>query len=269
MYGKLFSSTFTGSLFGAGAEVFAVWAYVVANTVDSLVELNPALLSATLGVEPDKVRAAIERLCQPDKDSRNRDHEGRRLVHQSGFQYFVVSHDIYRGIRNEDDRRAYNRDAQRRSRERKKVPPVIDTSLTVNDSQQVSALSAHTEAEAEVQAEEKTPVPQVVPPAPRPDIAVPVSEKDIKRKEAWDAIVAVCEIPERRKTEYLRPCYIRTTNRTKDATVVEVNCPDTVKMRWIRDQYRVALSEAAAKAFPGSNFRFQFVCKPLSVRAAS
>lgn len=121
MYGKFFSSTFTGSMFGAGADVFAVWGYVIANTVDSTVELNPTMLAAIIGSAPDAIKSAIEYLCRPDPQSRNQEHDGCRLLHESGFQYHVVSHALYRAMRDEEDRRAYNRIKQRESRARRKT----------------------------------------------------------------------------------------------------------------------------------------------------
>lgn len=120
MYGKIFASTFGGSMFGAGPDVFAVWSYIIANTVKSKVELNPRVLGAAIGTTPERVSTAIEFLCQPDPNSRNADFEGRRLVHEGQFLYFVVSHEHYRAIRNEDDRRAYNAQKMREHRARVK-----------------------------------------------------------------------------------------------------------------------------------------------------
>ena len=146
MYGKFFSSTFTGSMFGAGADVFAVWGYVIANTVESTVELNPKLLSAILGTPIERVESAIEFLCSPDTASRNHEEDGRRLLKQGPFQYFVVSHKNYRAIKNEDDRREYNRVKMRESRERKRQLS-NQVSLTVNHSDSQLPVCAHTEAE--------------------------------------------------------------------------------------------------------------------------
>lgn len=147
MYGKFFASAFTGSMFGAGADVFAVWAYVIANTVDSQVELNPTLLAATIGATPERMEAAIAALCAPDPRSRSKECEGRRLVREGEYAYRVPTYEAYRSIRSEDDRREYNRikKAEQRARDRAKstavAPPVID----------LSAMSAQEEAEAEAE----------------------------------------------------------------------------------------------------------------------
>ena len=134
MYGKLFASTFTGSLCGSGPTVFAVWAYVIAHAVDSSVELNPKLLCGILGTDAESVAAAIELLGRPDPDSRNTDHDGRRLIRDGQYQYRVVSHAIYRAMKSDDDRRAYNREKQRESRERRSIGQTLSI-RNVNDSQ--------------------------------------------------------------------------------------------------------------------------------------
>lgn len=130
MYGKFFSSTFTGSMYGAGTDIFALWGYIIANTINSTVEINPHLVAATLGTTTEAIERALEYLCAPDARSRNHDYDGRRLVQQGPFQYHVVSHQHYRAIRNEDERRAYNRQKQAESRARRKEGVKLD----VNDS---------------------------------------------------------------------------------------------------------------------------------------
>lgn len=117
-------------MFGAGTDVFAVWGYIIANTTNSTVEINPTLLASILGSTTERVEAALDFLCSPDTRSRNPDEDGRRLIKQGPFQYHVVSHQHYRDIRNEDDRRAYNRTKQAESRARRKG----GVNTNVNDS---------------------------------------------------------------------------------------------------------------------------------------
>ena len=147
MYGKFFASAFTGSMYGAGPDVFAVWAYVIANTRDSQVELNPVLLASTLGTTQERVQAAIDFLCAPDSRSRSKDAEGRRLLREGEYAYSVPTFAAYRAIRNEDDRREYNRikKAEQREREKAEASNVKDS---VIDSQRKSA---HTEAVTEAE----------------------------------------------------------------------------------------------------------------------
>ena len=121
MFGKHFKSMYDGSMYGAGADVFAVWGYVIAHTVKSAVELNTRKLASSIGMPPERVQVAIDYLCQPDPHSRNTEHEGRRLVKEGAFQYRVPSHDLYNGIRNEEERREYNRLKQQAYRDRMKA----------------------------------------------------------------------------------------------------------------------------------------------------
>lgn len=172
MFGKFFSSAFTGSMMSSGAEVFAVWGYVIANTVKSRVELNPRLLAAVIGSTPDKMQSAIDKLCGPDNESRSKEHEGRRLIREGEFQYFVTGHEKYRAIVNEDDRREYNRVKKAESRTKTtRVKPDVKMS---ND---LSIVSAHTEAEAEADTERKnTRVARAVASACPADVSPQVFE---------------------------------------------------------------------------------------------
>lgn len=145
-FGKIFESMFTGSMVGSGPTVFAVWSYVIANArPPGVVEINPVLLAAVLGATADSVNDALRVLTSPDPSSRTKIHDGRRLLKTGEFSYDVPTWQQYRQIRNDDERRAYNREAQRRHRLGKRSP-----SMTVNDSQSLSTMSAQAEAEAEV-----------------------------------------------------------------------------------------------------------------------
>ena len=120
MYGKVFASMFDGSMLGKGPEVFAVWTFALTRTVKGSVELNPVLVATMIGMPVERVLLAIEFLEQPDPYSRNPDEGGRRLIRDGQFQYRVVSHAKYSKIRNEDERKEYNREAKARERAAKK-----------------------------------------------------------------------------------------------------------------------------------------------------
>jgi hypothetical protein len=144
VYGKFFASTYTGSMMGAGPEVFAVWGYVVANTYDAQVELNPKLLAAILGSDEKTITKAIEYLCSADPNSRSKLENGKRLIREGQFAYRVPTFFIYNKIRNEDERREYNRLKKREQRVRDSKQGV---NVRVNDCQAMSAMSAQIEIE--------------------------------------------------------------------------------------------------------------------------
>ena len=121
MYGKHYASMYDGSMVGAGAIVFAVWGYVIGNarpdrTIGTQVELNPKLLAFILGESEAAVEEAIEKLCAPDPKSRTPTLDGRKLVRHGSFSYQVVNGEKYRKIRDEEERRSQNREAQAKFR---------------------------------------------------------------------------------------------------------------------------------------------------------
>lgn len=127
MYGKIFSQMYEGSMVGAGATVFAVMGYAISRQQppDFNVELNTKLLAAILGESEAAVQDAIIYLCSPDTNSRTEEHEGRRMVQVGSFTYHMVNGRMYHDIRNYEERKAYNRDAQKKFREKQKAKGIV------------------------------------------------------------------------------------------------------------------------------------------------
>ena len=109
---------------GAGPTVFAVWGYCIAKADggDHTVMLNPGLLAGIIGTSVADIESAIVKLSSEDVNSKNGDHDGKRLIHQSGFCYFVVSHEHYRGIKSMEDVREYERVRKQKQRDKPNVP---------------------------------------------------------------------------------------------------------------------------------------------------
>ena len=155
-FGKIFDSTFSGSMVGSGANVFAVWSYIIANTrPPGVVEINPVILSAIIGCHKDEIQKSVDFLQAEDPNSRTKDHEGRRLLKIGEFLYRVPTWQKYRDSRNDEERRAYNAEAQRKHRANKTSNK---PSMTVIDNKHVSA-QAEAEAEAEAEQIQNTPLP--------------------------------------------------------------------------------------------------------------
>lgn len=157
MWGKFFASAFTGSMTGAGLNVFAVWGYVIANAVNSQVELNPKMLAPILGTTEGEVVTAIKYLCEPDPHSRSPAANGRRIIQEGAFAYHVVNHQAYRAIRDEQDRREYNREKKAEGRAKGvNVTPSRRVNTSVKRSIARSTRSAQAEAETDTEAETTT-----------------------------------------------------------------------------------------------------------------
>lgn len=112
---------------GAGAVVFAVMGYIIANQepdrkLGSIVRLNPKLLAMILGETEKEITQAIDYLLKPDPKSNSPEKGGRRIIKVGQFDYQVVNGEKYRRIRSQDDRREQNRTNQRRYQWRKKLP---------------------------------------------------------------------------------------------------------------------------------------------------
>lgn len=123
---------FTGSMVGAGSNVFAVWSYVLSHTRDGLVEINPTLLAFYIGASEGEIIDSIRFLCNPDPKSRSKECEGRRMIPATddgefpeGYDvqtltYRVVNFERYRALRSEEDRREYMREYMKEVRQKKK-----------------------------------------------------------------------------------------------------------------------------------------------------
>ncbi len=129
-YGKHFEDMYTGSMFGIGPDVFAVWGYVISNMrvtkLEAHVELNPKLMALAIGTTVERITAAIGVLESPDEDSRTEKMEGRRLVlatkrTKGPMQFLVVNGYKYRYSRDEGGRRESNRMAQKKYHAKKKA----------------------------------------------------------------------------------------------------------------------------------------------------
>jgi hypothetical protein len=126
IFGKVFASMFEGSMYGAGAHVFAVMTYVIANMQPNkerveYVRLNPVALAHTIGEPLERIESAIAYLCGKDLATTSIGEEGKRLVMESPFLYRVVNGQYYRELKNEEDRleKAAVRQAKHRARKNK------------------------------------------------------------------------------------------------------------------------------------------------------
>ena len=116
---------YEGSMRGAGSPFFAVWGYVISHFVPdrdmgAVVEINPEIVAFLIGEDQDVVQGVLDRMCGPDPKSRSREEEGRKLVKIGEYSYRVVNGAKYRAIRDEEQRREQNRQAQERFRRKKK-----------------------------------------------------------------------------------------------------------------------------------------------------
>lgn len=142
MYGKIFSRAFQRSMRGSGSHVFSVMAYVIANTVHSRIELDAEYLAIVIGDTKERMQEAIDFLCAPDPKSTHDDFEGRRLVKEGKYQYYVPTHELYRGITTPEELREANRNrvAKHRENKRRQEPGTV-AGETVEDPDKDNVIS--------------------------------------------------------------------------------------------------------------------------------
>jgi hypothetical protein len=147
VYVKLFASLYQGTLRGRSHPIL-VFTNLLANADQyGHVDKHWAAIAGEVGLTVDEVKEAIKELEAPDPESRTQDEEGRRIVpmdEHRAWGWRIVNYGKYRQIRNEDDRREQNRQAQERYRNKNKPASAIVS--------QGKPRSAQAEAEAEAEA---------------------------------------------------------------------------------------------------------------------
>ena len=123
MYSKLYRTIFDGSLYGQFEALTVFMTMLALADRHGEVDAAPTKIAGCLGCPINFVRKGIISLEAPDPYSRTPAEEGRRiipLINDEGekrpFGWKIVNYEKYRAIRNEEERRAYKRDWDRKHR---------------------------------------------------------------------------------------------------------------------------------------------------------
>jgi len=139
---------------------------------DGVVDMTPEAISRRTNVPLEIITNAISKLTESDPRSRSHLEDGKRLMlidsHRDwGWQ--IVNHQHYRGVVDDESRRAYFRDKQREYRS--KVSKVVkDNSIGSIPSKEI------TQAEAEAEVEAKALKPSRFPSAKTGEIKTPFKD---------------------------------------------------------------------------------------------
>lgn len=157
---KLFNSILDSTIWQESAETKIVWITMLAmcDRYGDVFASVPGLASRS-GVTLSQCECAIACFLSPDKYSRTKNHEGRRIKEIDGG-WNLLNHGKYRDLLSVEERREYNRRKQEEYRAKKKQS-VNDMSNNVKDCQSKSTMSTHTDTdtEANTEAEKKKPTP--------------------------------------------------------------------------------------------------------------
>lgn len=119
-YTKLFGSIIASTIWREDNETRVVWITLLAmSDRHGYVAASLPGLSDLARVSIEHTERAIEKLSSPDKYSRSREHDGRRIQQVDGG-WLILNHGKYREKMSADDRREYLRIKQQEWRDRNK-----------------------------------------------------------------------------------------------------------------------------------------------------
>lgn len=192
MYSKLYSSIFNGSLFGKFEALTTFMTLIALADWHGEVDASHERIAANLGCEVDFVRRGIEQLMAPDPASRTPAEEGRRIVpllndegQPRAFGWRIVNYLKYRAIRDDDERRAYQREWDRINRAggRRKRPTASDKIVGLD---RIRPNPTHTDTDTN---KNLKPIVGLAPDGARHEPAAPTpSEREQARESAKRAI---------------------------------------------------------------------------------
>lgn len=120
-YTKLFQDIVTSTIWGEDDKTRIVWITLLAlKDRNHFVSASIPGLARQANVSQDDCQKALRKLEAPDKFSRSKEHEGRRIEAVEGG-WTVLNGEKYRQRMSKDERREYLRTKQAEYRKRKKV----------------------------------------------------------------------------------------------------------------------------------------------------
>src|SRR5262245_9764931 len=118
-YTPLDSDFLSSTLLREGPDAVAIWALVLA-AADKLGKsgMQPCIAASLLRIADERAQPAFDVFARPDPQSRNKDHDGRRLLRRGDGRWFIVSHQkcqwkASRGAATERQRRCEARQKER------------------------------------------------------------------------------------------------------------------------------------------------------------
>ena len=149
---KLFNSILDSTIWQESKDTKLVWITMLAMS-DKNGEIHASIpgLAVRSGVSIAECEQALQCLLAPDKYSRTKDDEGRRIAEVDGG-WRLINHPKYRALLSAEERREYLAKKQRDHRSKSTVNNCQQLSTNVNKCSDKSTMSTHTEAEAEAEA---------------------------------------------------------------------------------------------------------------------
>jgi hypothetical protein len=153
MYGKIFASMFDGSLYGNWKAIVTFQQMIILCNQDGVVDMTPQALAARTSIPLDIIQEGLAVLEAPDKYSRSREHDGRRIERLDDdrpWGWRLINYRKYRLMVSAEEKREADRAriAAKRAAEKAKKSTGSDETRQSQESQKVANV-----AQAEVEAE--------------------------------------------------------------------------------------------------------------------
>lgn len=106
---KLFSSIVTSSIWGEDDKTRIIWITMLALAdADGYVAASIIGLANIARTSIEDTQKAIDKLASPDRYSRTKDHDGRRIIEAQGG-YFILNYSVYRDRARIENRKEWKR----------------------------------------------------------------------------------------------------------------------------------------------------------------
>ena len=149
MYGKVFESMYDGTLSADWKAMVTFQQFIVLADSEGIVDYTPPALSRRTGIPLDILEHGITKLQEPDKYSRSRELEGRRITlldDHRPWGWEIVNYAYYRDMASREDKREKDR---ARIADKRKALKDKDVAESRDESQPVANVAHEDEDEDE------------------------------------------------------------------------------------------------------------------------
>ncbi len=123
MYGKIFESIYTGTLYGQWEAIVTFQQMIVLADEDGTVDYTPPALAAKTSIPLEIIEKGIASLMEPDKYSRSPDEDGRRIVlldEDRPWGWRLVNYEHYRNVASREEKKRKDRERVAEKRNKNK-----------------------------------------------------------------------------------------------------------------------------------------------------
>ena len=165
MYGKIFSTIYSGTLHGHWEAIVTMQQLIVLADADGIVDMTPPAICAHTSIPLDIIIKGLKVLSEPDPYTRTPGEDGRRIVlidEHRPWGWQLVNYLKYKHLRDSDEVRAQTRERVRRHRDKRNAVKQDETSVTLGNAEK-----RHTDTDTDTDKRTTTTAPDAPRRAPK------------------------------------------------------------------------------------------------------